>query len=360
MTLEEIELLSDLTIVIPTYNRPLELKRSIEYWKNTPVKLIVVDGSETPNIWCARNHNIAYHHRYSKNTDPMLGLGSRLVFGSSLSKTKYSAVCGDDDFLTVTGLIQALKILNLRSEINAVSGHTLTYARIGRKLSWYYKYHPKKNFTSLEGDSIAKKLLVKKSWFLTAVCRTNIWKEFLSISYEEKPFSRVHHYANEWIMFKLSKAMFNSKYLEMVTHIRQDTIHGWNIAPVSSWRDFLCDPRNDIYVEDISQQLAKGFNLVTGPIHGDKNLQIARELIRIECCKNLTQNVPKSHLRFFRQVFGDLLFVLMPGLSIYSDRPRKLKYFLRDYGNSLSAVQKSELHMIEVLLLTSERDLIEL
>jgi hypothetical protein len=48
VTPEEIELLSELTIVIPTYNRPLELERSIEYWRDTPVTVHILDGSEEP------------------------------------------------------------------------------------------------------------------------------------------------------------------------------------------------------------------------------------------------------------------------------------------------------------------------
>ena len=357
MTPEEIELLSELTVVIPTYNRALELRRSIEYWKNTPVTLIVIDGSEAPNIWCSRNPNITYHHRFMKDTNPMLGLGARIVFGSSLSKTKYSVVCGDDDFLTITGLIQSLRILNSRPEINAVSGHILTYARKGRNLVWYYKYRPKRSFTLLESDSISEKLLTKKTWFLTAVCRTDIWIKFLNLSYEEKQFSRVHHHANEWIMFKLSKAMFNSRNLEMVTHIRQDTIVGWNKEPDTSWRDFICDPKNTNHVDDISRQLAKGFNSVTGSIHEDKNLLLAREQIRIEIETIPTQRVPELRIAILRRVLGNLLFVLTPGLSIYSDRSRGLKYFLRDKGNSLSTEQKSEIQKIESLLLSSEEDL---
>ena len=45
MTPEEVELLSELTIVIPTYNRPLELEPSIEYWQDLPVTVHFLDRS---------------------------------------------------------------------------------------------------------------------------------------------------------------------------------------------------------------------------------------------------------------------------------------------------------------------------
>ena len=48
MTSEESELLAHLTLVIPTYNRPLELERVIEYWRDTPVTVHILDGSDKP------------------------------------------------------------------------------------------------------------------------------------------------------------------------------------------------------------------------------------------------------------------------------------------------------------------------
>ena len=65
MTSEESELLAHLTLVIPTYNRPLELERVIEYWRDTPVTVHILDGSDKP--WFAvgplpNAPNIIYSH----------------------------------------------------------------------------------------------------------------------------------------------------------------------------------------------------------------------------------------------------------------------------------------------------------
>lgn len=42
------ELLKELTIIIPTYNRPLELEKSIEFWSDSPVSVFIIDGSDRP------------------------------------------------------------------------------------------------------------------------------------------------------------------------------------------------------------------------------------------------------------------------------------------------------------------------
>ena len=38
--------LQKLTIVILTYNRPKYLKRTIKYWLNYNIKLLIIDGSD--------------------------------------------------------------------------------------------------------------------------------------------------------------------------------------------------------------------------------------------------------------------------------------------------------------------------
>ena len=72
MTPEEVELLSELTIVIPTYNRPLELERAIEYWRDLPVTVHILDGSENP--WFPVGvlpgaSKIFYHHIPTRNSN---------------------------------------------------------------------------------------------------------------------------------------------------------------------------------------------------------------------------------------------------------------------------------------------------
>ena len=104
MTPEEIELLSELTIVIPTYNRSLELERSIEYWRDTPVTVHILDGSDEPCFpigLLSETQTISYHHIPSTLGESWLdNYVRRLKFGAEHSKTKYSALCGDDDFFS--------------------------------------------------------------------------------------------------------------------------------------------------------------------------------------------------------------------------------------------------------------------
>ena len=115
MTPEEVELLSELTIVIPTFNRPLELERAIEYWRDTPVTVHILDGSKKPwfSVGLLPNTNsIRYHHvAQSVGDHPFENYAKRIRLSTELVDTRYSALCSDDDLFAVSGLIYALRSL---------------------------------------------------------------------------------------------------------------------------------------------------------------------------------------------------------------------------------------------------------
>ena len=142
MTPEEVELLSQLTIVIPTYNRPLALERSIEYWRDTPVTVHILDGSDEAFFadgLQAGTERIFYHSFPNDNETAMENWGRRLNFGTSLMKTKFSALCCDDDVFTLNGLIKALNLID-GGIVDAVDGKTGEYLVGEKQINWIHKY----------------------------------------------------------------------------------------------------------------------------------------------------------------------------------------------------------------------------
>ena len=360
MTPEEIELLSELTIIIPTYNRPLELERAIEYWRDTPVTVHILDGSEKP--WFPLGpiksaSTVTYHHiSAEKDQDPMESIRQRILYGSKLPITKFSAFGCDDDFYTISGLIESLVILESEPKIDAVAGRVLTYER-KRNIFWHHKYVPRFNRTDLEVDSIEKKLATGSSWFLYAVCRTEIWKIFLKTCYEGKNFTKANFNAHEWMLYILSKAMFRTRYFDAIQQVRQDTIIGKNKGPEVPWGEFICDERNADYLDEITKQLAKGFNEVTLESEHTRNLELSCEQMRIEQEKALRAKTTQQKSRTFKSILGNILFFFLPSLNIFSDRPRRLKYLWRIPKYQYSAEQQKEVEEIEKLLLKPREEL---
>ena len=359
MTPEEIELLSELTIIIPTYNRPLELERAVEYWRDTPVTVHILDGSEKPCFPLGLIKDVStitYHHIPDKRDQTSIDFYQRSLFGSKLSATQFSAFGCDDDFYTISGLVQSLKILKLNATIDAVAGRVLTYEH-EQNVLWHNKYVPRTNRRDLESDSIEEKLSTGSSWFLYAVCRTEIWQKFLKICYEKKNFTKANFYAHEWMMFILCKAMFRTRYFDAIQQVRQDTIIGKNKPPEVPWEEFICDERNAGHIDEITKQLAKGFNEVTPSNEHANNLELAREQMRLEQEKALRPKAIKQKRRIFKSVLGNILFFFLPGLNVFSDRPRRLKYLWRIPKYQYSAEQQQEVEEIEKLLLKPREEL---
>lgn len=360
MTPEEIDLLSELTIIIPTYNRPLELEISIEYWRDLPVTVHILDGSEKPWFPLGPIENaptINYHHiPAEKYQAPMESVFQRIIYGSKLPTTKFSAFGCDDDFYTISGLLESLVILESQPKLDAIAGRVLTYEGKG-SIFWHHKYVARSNRTDLEVDSIEKKLATGSSWFLYAVCRTEIWQKFLKVCYEEKSFTKANFYAHEWMLYRLCKTMFRTRYIDIIQQVRQDTIIGKNKGPEVPWEEFIRDERNAGHIDEITKQLAMGFNEITPECEFAKNLELAREQMRLEQEKALRVKTTQDKSKTFKSVLGNILFFLLPSLNIFSDRPRRLKYLWRIPKYQYSAKQQKEVEKIEKLLLMPREEL---
>ena len=187
MTPEEIGLLSELTIIVPTYNRPLELERSIEYWRDTPVTVHILDGSDKP--WftvglLSKIKNISYHHIPSTLGESWLdNYVRRLKFGADHSKTKYSAFCGGDDFFSMSGLSALVRLLESDSGIDAAVGQTLGFYPHESVVKWWLRYGAASvdNLFSRDPNALVR-LKHSQSRLYYCVARTELWKKRIQIA----------------------------------------------------------------------------------------------------------------------------------------------------------------------------------
>ena len=110
--------MENLTIIIPSNNRPFFLRRSINYWNNYNFPVIVVDGSnETQKKWMDENSNGNIQYLYKKISFP-----NRLNSAAKLVKTKYCIVLADDEFYCVSVLKRCINFLESNIEYVAVNG----------------------------------------------------------------------------------------------------------------------------------------------------------------------------------------------------------------------------------------------
>lgn len=128
-----------LTIIIPTYNRPESLLRTVRFLRrqSPALPLIVADGSAaqyTPhNAQCAGfGDNVVYFHEPSiADENPWKNYCRRMQQALARSDTPYSVACADDDLLISENAVQAAKFLDENPSYVGCHGHYLQFEYVG-------------------------------------------------------------------------------------------------------------------------------------------------------------------------------------------------------------------------------------
>lgn len=109
------EMLSVLSVVVPTYNRQKFAIRQMNYWKEFSAQVIIIDGSESPVSKDFIDNlpiNITYYHM-------PISLNERLLRSVELVKTKYVMLLGDDEFYIPSAVNECIS--ELEKDMNIVS-----------------------------------------------------------------------------------------------------------------------------------------------------------------------------------------------------------------------------------------------
>lgn len=135
--------LSNLTVIIPTYNRKNSLTKVIKFWTNIPyVKILVLDGSNK-NSKQKFNNRIKYFH-FRKTSLP-----ERVFLSRSLIKTKYTIISCDDEFYNPTGLLDCINYLQQNLKATCCMGDLVLGFRRRKSGTVFFQMYPSfsRNFT---------------------------------------------------------------------------------------------------------------------------------------------------------------------------------------------------------------------
>ena len=268
MTPEEVELLSELTIVIPTYNRPLELERAIEYWRDLPVTVHILDGSPTQLFKLGQvvssDAKIFYHWVPSVLDEKFMeNYARRLIKGMSLIETKYASLQADDDYFTISGLLSALKVLNLEKRIDAVIGKCALYYFEYNKIKWEKKWLNWNPIDSLESDLLSVRLDNDAGKYL-------VYYGVLRTKALENIHTRANNYVfsdfriNELIAHHLGLAYCRVKIIDQHLWCRQKAFHR------NSAYDYVIRPSNSNEESLITEIFVDAFTDIDPQV--DRNL----------------------------------------------------------------------------------------
>jgi len=236
VTPEEVELLNQLTIIIPTCESPENLERSIEYWRDTPVTVHIVDGSATP--WFSGEQlkdlpRVTYHHFPRIGNEESWGnYCRRMREASLLPVTRYSALCADDDAFTISGLLAILKTLESDQKIDAMIGRNASYDRTESMPTWRVCYSDIRNSKEFRSEDVSVRLHNRHfaPWLYYGIVRTDLWRQLLQISF------RYTIRRTEQLMSIVDKALCRIQLIERIVWLRQGQV--WTSLhhlPVGLW-----------------------------------------------------------------------------------------------------------------------------
>ncbi len=323
MTPEEVELLRELTIVIPTCNRPLEIERAIEYWRDTPVTVHIVDGSEKSCLPLGELPgvpSITYHC-----LSPFVDEGRiqnyirRMQFASTIPITKFSALCADDDFFTVSGLVKACSLMNSDQNVDAIVGICSEFklSDDDNEMRWHLRYADWRAGVHSRSDDLSLRLLDESGAFYLSysVMRTEPWKKTVSSSFN---IIYDHDYFIEPLMNNFGNAFCKVSVERHICWIKTAWVLNPNV-PNQATRireaDWFRDKKSRHQVKLFEHHLR---NVFASIIQGPTSEKIASDL-----AKKLIQRISKkSETRKYRKIKGKILKFIV---KIFAPLPSCIK-----------------------------------
>ena len=157
-----------ITILIPTHNRPAYLTRSLSWFLSGGFRVIVADSSKTLNDDVSRSQNseLTYLHRpggYETYT-------AKIYEALRLVDTPYVALCADDDFILYEGLEQGVRFLDSNPDYAFYQGMAYFFQVIGKRLAmWPFLYS-----ANLANDAWVARVIEPKNTVFYGVNRSAV------------------------------------------------------------------------------------------------------------------------------------------------------------------------------------------
>lgn len=189
--------LNKLTIFILTKDRHNFLIKTLDFWSNYKINLIVLDGSKK-KLNLQNSNLLEYYH--IKNSSPY----KRILMGLKKLKTKYVLFSGDDEIFIPEVLKNGINFLEKNKSYLSYIGQTLTFDKFINifffKISYFKKYSLSTNSRIKRSSKLSKNYNI---YFFYAINRANYFKKNMkkSIKFEKvKNLKSLCEYTFEYLM----------------------------------------------------------------------------------------------------------------------------------------------------------------
>lgn len=250
--------LSNLTLVIPSYNRQRYALRSLKYWSGKGVRVHLLDGTEhsiDASSLEGLEGNVSYHHVPCSFYD-------RLKMGPDLIKTEYAALLSDDEFFLPSAIQACIEELEGDSSLVACTGRTLAFKVERGQVVGHPFYEIMENYAVLSDDPIERIIYHMDTYACStiySVVRASVWKSALSVMVEK----HWAVYAIGELQFEISVSLHGkSKVIPHVMWLRsfeQEPIRGNepSLMPANTFCKWWCNEANNNEHNEFLSRMAR-------------------------------------------------------------------------------------------------------
>lgn len=142
--------LEKITIIIFSRDRHQKLRKVLEYWGNTPVKVIVLHRAMVPLKISELPNNVNYI-----NCD--LSFAERANFALNSIQTEFSIICSDDEVYLLSALNKMVSVIAKDTKLKSIGGQCIAVSNYGFKIAATKAYTELMNY-SIESDDPTKRI----------------------------------------------------------------------------------------------------------------------------------------------------------------------------------------------------------
>ena len=323
-------LLSKLTLIVPTYNRQDYVLRNMRYWSGRGPTLHILDGSVTPistSDLSGLNENIHYHYL-------PISVFQRLGHSLDLVKTKYCMLMGDDDLFIPSGLEACIKQLESVEDLVSCMGRCLSFLPGSNEVKGWVDSTEMKGYSILQEDPIERMVFHMNPYTCStiySVVQTPVWKLAMT-SWTKKRFQVLNL---DELQFELGVCYLGkSKVNEDLMLLRSHENPPWRKSepPLPSALEWWDNPSRECehneFLQIMADTLANGDSNKTKSIYNG-----VREAVVAYTYQFRKNSFEKNHVDSFKKIMNSLIVRWLP---------KTVKKFLKNIMASVRPVTPVE------------------
>lgn len=222
--------LSEVTIVIPTFNRQKTLKKNLDFLNSFKNKIIIkiIDSSfkkSTIDFEKFKYLEISYQY-----FDHNINLSKKIYLGTRYIKTEFIVLCPDDDFIIPTTLDKLVNFLQINKDYACAQGLFFQHAlsqRFWKKMNFTYLYpNNKSNESPLSHQRCENYFSGKTNHVFYSVIRTYIFKKIWKFIMFYANFSLIMEHTQTFLINLYGKTkVLNYLYLSRDGSVNDNVIN---------------------------------------------------------------------------------------------------------------------------------------